>query len=470
MAVPPHTFQILQLYAEHERLVLLRRGAGLLWYLDHEDRRQRRQRRQRRPRRRPQMWTASWLSEPERRAHSMYYTLHPHLEDRDPRAFLRLTRFSPEMWHELLQRVGPMIQKEDTQMRLALEPGLKLAVTLRYLATGESFRSLAFQYRVAASTICKFVPEVCEAIIHQYAVEVMTFPSSEDDWKKIAEDFQQKWNLPHCLGALDGKHVAIRNWGGGSTYFNYKKFHSIVIMAIADANYKFISVEIGKEGSLSDTIIWNDSPLKASIEANTVNWPEADPMPNDNVNMPYFLVGDDAFGLKTYLMKPYSRRALRLDELIYNYRISRARRVVENAFGLLVQVFRCLLNTLQVKVNKATQVTYACVVLHNLLRDKYVEAHVGLPDRVSSSGAIIPGAWRRGLTLFGGETLAGGNYGSNAAKMMRDTLKAYFVSAAGSVEWQHRAIEIGGRNRPHQPHDDRPQQRDRDDANDEDDV
>ncbi len=90
-------------------------------------------------------------------------------------------------------------------------------------------------------------------------------------------------------------------------------------------------------------------------------------MTNENEATPFFLVSDDAFALKTWLMKPYSRQGLKEEERIFNYRISKVRRVVENFFGFLVQVWRCLLKTLEVKASKAVQVILTCCVLHNLL-------------------------------------------------------------------------------------------------------
>ncbi len=86
------------------------------------------------------------LTEYQKRTYSQYYALLPLLLNEDEAAFRRQTRITPEMWHHILERVGPQIQKKDTQKRLVLELGSKLAVTLRYLATGETFRNLAFGY------------------------------------------------------------------------------------------------------------------------------------------------------------------------------------------------------------------------------------------------------------------------------------------------------------------------------------
>ena len=138
------------------------------------------------------------------------------------------------------------------------------------------------------------------------------------------------------MGALDGKHIAIRcPANGGSLYYNYKGFHSIVLMGLVDADYKFIYVSIGASASGSDGGVFAETDLKATLEDGSIGLPEPSPLPNDDKPMPYHIVADDAFPLKTWLMKPLPQRKMTVEQRIFNYRLSRARRVVENAFGLL---------------------------------------------------------------------------------------------------------------------------------------
>uniref|UniRef100_A0A0P4W1F9 DDE Tnp4 domain-containing protein n=1 Tax=Scylla olivacea TaxID=85551 RepID=A0A0P4W1F9_SCYOL len=101
-------------------------------------------------------------------------------------------------------------------------------------------------------------------------------------------------------------------------------------------------------GSASDAQMFNHSELKEGLENdNITGWPRPDPLPNDTQDVPYFIVSDDAFSLRTYLMKPYSARNMTREECIYNYRLSRARSVVENAFGIMVNRFQVMLTTMQ---------------------------------------------------------------------------------------------------------------------------
>ena len=143
--------------------------------------------------------------------------------------------------------------------------------------------------------------------------EVMTCPT-------ISDKFLQKWTFPHTCGAPDGKDIACKcPPKSGSQYFNYKGFYSVVLMAIGDANYT------------GTALIYNNSENKELAEDETIRFPAPDPLPNDYQDVPYFFIGDDAFAQRETMMKPYSRRGLDNEESIFNYRLSRARRVVENA-------------------------------------------------------------------------------------------------------------------------------------------
>ena len=204
---------------------------------------------------------------------------------------------------------------------------------------------MKFAWRVPHNTISVVVKLVCQAIIDEYMDEVLVCPTTPEEWRAIADKFYGRWNFPHTCGALDGKHVACRcPPKSGSLYFNYKGFYSIILLALVDADYKFIWADVGGAGSASDAQIYSDSELKQCAEDGTLG-PE--PLPNDTQNAPYYFVGDDAFSLRSTMMKPYSQRCLQNEERIFKYRLSRARRVRENAFGILVNRFQIWLSTKQ---------------------------------------------------------------------------------------------------------------------------
>ena len=81
------------------------------------------------------------------------------------------------------------------------------------------YNYLQYGFRVAHNTICTLVIEICEAIIEEYSAEVMKCLVTPEDWKSVAEGFSAKWNFPHCVGAIDGKHIAIRCLRNGESLY-----------------------------------------------------------------------------------------------------------------------------------------------------------------------------------------------------------------------------------------------------------
>ena len=288
--------------------------------------------------------------------------------------------------------------------REPLEPGLKLAVTLRHLATGVSYADLMYSFRVASNSISLFVPQVCEAIVSAYKEEVMPDNMSEEDWLRISTEFERVWNLPHACGALDGKHIRIKKpAGSGSLFYNYKNFFSMVMMAVVDADYKFIWLSVGSYGSSSDGQIFNNSELRPMLEEGTLGFPPPSHLPHADRDTPYFFIGDDAFPLRTWMMKPYSRRHLEHDELIFNYRLSHARRVVENAFGILAMRFQILLGTIQQVPETVDSIVLACTTLHNLLRIRQPAELRQYVDEEDNNHKLRQGQWRQGTQLADGQ-------------------------------------------------------------------
>ncbi|XP_049294156.1 uncharacterized protein LOC125769466 [Anopheles funestus] len=153
--------------------------------------------------------------------------------------------------------------------------------------------------------------------------------------RNVAAEFETKCNFPHCIGTIDGKHIRIkRPPNTGSQYFNYKHFFSVHLQAVADANCKFITIDVGDDGRRNDSGVFVNTSLYHHLENNSFNTPPPESLPATNFNMPYVLLGDQGYPLKPYLMRPYSSNMDAAKETI-NYLLSSARMTVERAFGIL---------------------------------------------------------------------------------------------------------------------------------------
>ena len=129
------------------------------------------------------------------------------------------------------------------------------------------------------------------------------------------------------------------NINSGSYYFTYKGIFSIVLLGLVDADYKFIYVDIGCNGQISDGRVFRNSTLSSALKENKLNIPRPRIVGDRENLLPYVVVADDTFQLQQHIMKPYSSRNLTNEQRIFNYHLSRVRRTVENAFGILANRF-----------------------------------------------------------------------------------------------------------------------------------
>ena len=272
-------------------------------------------------------------------------------------------------------------------------------------------------------------------------INILQVPKTKEEWKAISDGFREKWNYPFCLGALDGKHVAMKQpENSGTEYFNYKHFFSVLLFALVDHNYKFIYIDVGASGRNGDAGLFARSTLKRGMDNKTLGFPDSEVLDGTGLTMNYHIIGDDAFPLRDDLLKPYPHRQLDADQRIFNYRFSRARRVVENAFGILANRFRVFLTKINLEPDKVEKIVLAACCLHNMLIDK---KPIDAPsiDQEDCEHNVIPGRWRENPSLATSEKTTHRNC-TLSAKGQRTLLKTFFNSAIGSVPWQDKMIAV----------------------------
>ena len=214
---------------------------------------------------------------------------------------------SPERFDHLLSRVAPLITKATTNFREPISAAERLSVTLRFLASMESQVSLSFSYRIGRSTVSLILKETCNAIYEVLAPEYLRPPSSHEDWRNIASDFEQIWNMPHVIGALDGKHIRVQFPAKTGTLFhNNKGFFSLVLLAACDAKYCFTLIDIGHYGSNNDSGVLSNCNIGKKFDKGSMNLPAPATIEGCTFDpLPYYMVVDEIFPLKTWLMRPY---------------------------------------------------------------------------------------------------------------------------------------------------------------------
>lgn len=254
----------------------------------------------------------------------------------------------------------------------------------------------------------------------------------ENRWEQIALEFYDRFDFPLCLGAIDGKHVRIKKpHRSGSKYFNYKGYCSIVLLAVSDANGKFVIVDVGSYGGNSDGGVFNRSIFGKKLLANKLAIPANTFIPGTDIHLPYTFVADDAFPLRENIMKPFAHHQLTHEKEIFNYRLSRARNSVECSFGRIAQMWRILLRQIDAQPSAATDIVKSITVLHNFIVDNEPHRLVATTQDVQHD----QGKSRGPLNYQNLQRRR--QRATKSALQIREQFKQYFLSDAGSVPWQN---------------------------------
>ncbi|XP_065316796.1 uncharacterized protein LOC135925420 [Gordionus sp. m RMFG-2023] len=199
----------------------------------------------------------------------------------------------------------------------------------------------------------------------------------------------------------------------GSLHFCYKQRFSIVLLALIDYNRKFLYIDVGAYGKQSDGGVFRNSSLYREIINHTLGLPPPMPFPGTNEEMPYVMVADNAFPLSNYLMKPFPKKNLTLEEIKYNARLSHARVSVERSFGGIVKKFDTLNKPMEIGVDYAEIIVKCICILHNI-----IISLEGLPDDVDQIDIT-------NLNVRPMSVIRDNNASSNEARNIRNSFKIF---------------------------------------------
>ncbi|XP_037553127.1 protein ANTAGONIST OF LIKE HETEROCHROMATIN PROTEIN 1 [Nematolebias whitei] len=285
-------------------------------------------------------------------------------------------------------KLRPALERQHSTFRQCVSLKKRVAIALWKLATGSEYRSVGHLFGVSITTVCRCVQEFCAAAETLLVPEQIRFPD-EEKFREMALYIENRWGLPHCVGAIDGSHIPIIAPQHYHTdYFNRKGWHSIILQAVVDGRGQFWNVFAGLPGSLHDARVLRLSTLWEL--ATRGNLFPAHFRTIGTATTCYYVLGDSAYPLQDWLLKPFSDTGrLTAEQQIYNQKFCSTRVVVENAFGRLKGRWRCLLKRNDCDVELVKSMVLTCCALHNLC-ESHGETYETVLDEPDAEAAAQP--------------------------------------------------------------------------------
>ena len=221
-------------------------------------------------------------------------------------------------------------------------------------------------------------------------------------------------------------------------------------MGVIGPEYEFLVADVGMNGRMSDGGNWSRNEFQKAIadENNPLSIPNPKPLPGRSKPIPYVCVGDDAFPLTSFMMKPYPQTGLTEEKRIFNYRLSRCRRISENGFGILANRWRIFRSIIPLAPEKATILVLAAITLHNFLRISSSAGKIYIPpglidEEDPTTGTVIPGTWHHDAASNSWLDLppCTAHNATFQAKEIRREFTQYFMME-GAVSWKWKSANL----------------------------
>ena len=276
----------------------------------------------------------------------------------------RMTRCTFE-W--LCQRLRPHLHEKQSRWRRPLTVEHRVALVLYHLASGANYLTVGNVFGVSRTSVCFAVHRVTRAIVDHLLPDIIRYPEG-GRFQEVLNGFEEKWGFPQCIGAIDGTHIPITPPAHcRSDFCNRKGWYSVNAQCIVDYQYLFIDVYVGWPGRCHDARVFQNSPVFLRAMQGDPLFPPNPRAISEGNEVPVVLIGDPAYPLTDYLMKSYRNTAnITEGQKLFNYRLSRARMVVEKAFGHLKGRWRILIKKMETKLENVPIIILACCVLHNV--------------------------------------------------------------------------------------------------------
>ncbi|XP_037941847.1 protein ALP1-like [Teleopsis dalmanni] len=275
-------------------------------------------------------------------------------------------RLSRQSFSKICRKVQ-MVVDSDNNVRPYIGLGKKVAIALFALGSSAKYKTVASLFEVKQSIVNEIVLDFCNMVCNIFPHYISSYPPTTEEIKETVEGFSQL-GFPQCFGAFDTCHIEIQpSKEEAIDYCNNKGWYSVILLASCDHRSKFTYIKVGGPGRENDLYIFEKSSLKNFHEASKIFTQHSKLI--ESVRVPLLLIGDSAFRLSPYFMKPYPYKLQQsIPEKQFNNRLMRCHSIIENAFLQLKSRFRKIGRGLEVEPQAANLIIRACCILHNFLK------------------------------------------------------------------------------------------------------
>ena len=298
-------------------------------------------------------------------------------------------RISRQTFEYLCDLLRPDLQRQDTRMRKATTVEKQVLVGLWRFATGNSFRNCGQQFGLGKSTAKEACNSFEEALLSRKDAFIK-FPSTGREVKEKINAFEQLYGIPQIVGSIDGCHIEINtpSVADQGDYFDSKQRYSVTLQAIVDCDLKFIHATVGYPGSLDDASVLKLSGFYELAEKQQILAGPSRELRGKEVRP--LVVGDSAYPLTKWLIKPYSDRGvLTREKRKFNTKLRASRSVVDRALRMLKARFGIVTKKTEQRPASFNKTLTAACVLHNICIDRgdvYDVSDIDIADSDDNSG------------------------------------------------------------------------------------
>uniref|UniRef100_A0A336L2I1 CSON003839 protein n=1 Tax=Culicoides sonorensis TaxID=179676 RepID=A0A336L2I1_CULSO len=289
-----------------------------------------------------------------------------HMNDEDFRANYRMTRKSfNQLYNEL-----HCLEKQITQFRVPIPREKRIGIALYTLGSSAEIRTISNLFGVGDSTVRAILLEFIDALLDKFEKRMINaYPPTQQKIEEITAGFESEWKFIQVYGAVDGCQIEIQPPGITKTDFiNYKGWFSLNVLACCDFRYRITYLNIGSPGRVHDSHIFEESKLKEQHSNNELFYINSKII--NGYRVPCLILGDSAFRLRNYVMKPYPFvPTMNPIQRHFNYLLSKSRRVIENVFGHIIARWRILSRPLEFGMSNSRRIIRATFLLHNICNE-----------------------------------------------------------------------------------------------------